>query len=130
MTDDEMQNLIDRQAKVQEQLDHLSAWDLDSRLEMAMDAYRLADIRLAEKVCQADDEVDGGHGGMGESETNCKQNHAYQHPDEQHGGIACFSLQGGSLLFKKRNVRNLAVAFVGRKNDNQLPDCDDGTGDE
>lgn len=27
-------------------------------VEMAMDAYRLADIRLAEKVCQADDEVD------------------------------------------------------------------------
>lgn len=40
MNDDEMQNLIDRQAKVQDQLDHLSAWDLDSRLEMAMDALR------------------------------------------------------------------------------------------
>ena len=40
MTDEEMENLIDRQAKVQEQLDHLNAWDLDSRLEMAMDALR------------------------------------------------------------------------------------------
>jgi len=40
MTDDEMQDLIDRQAKVQEKLDHLSAWDLDSRLDMAMDALR------------------------------------------------------------------------------------------
>jgi len=40
MSDDEMQALIDRQATVQEQLDHLSAWDLDSRLEMAMDALR------------------------------------------------------------------------------------------
>jgi energy-dependent translational throttle protein EttA len=40
MSDDEMQQLIDRQATVQEQLDHLSAWDLDSRLEMAMDALR------------------------------------------------------------------------------------------
>jgi ATP-binding cassette ChvD family protein len=40
MTDDEMQNLIDRQAQVQEKLDHLSAWDLDSRLDMAMDALR------------------------------------------------------------------------------------------
>jgi energy-dependent translational throttle protein EttA len=40
MSDDEMQELIDRQATVQEQLDHLSAWDLDSRLEMAMDALR------------------------------------------------------------------------------------------
>ncbi|CAG36914.1 energy-dependent translational throttle protein EttA [Desulfotalea psychrophila] len=40
MTDDEMQDLIDRQAKVQEKLDHLEAWDLDSRLDMAMEALR------------------------------------------------------------------------------------------
>lgn len=40
MTDDEMQDLIDRQAKVQEKLDNMSAWDLDSRLDMAMDALR------------------------------------------------------------------------------------------
>ena len=40
MTDDEMNKLVDRQAKVQEKLDHLDAWDLDSRLEMAMDALR------------------------------------------------------------------------------------------
>jgi energy-dependent translational throttle protein EttA len=40
MTDDEMAALCDRQAAVQEKLDHLDAWDLDSRLEMAMDALR------------------------------------------------------------------------------------------
>ncbi len=40
MSDDEMNALIDRQAKVQEKLDTLDAWDLDSRLEMAMDALR------------------------------------------------------------------------------------------
>ncbi|MBW1636827.1 MAG: energy-dependent translational throttle protein EttA [Deltaproteobacteria bacterium] len=40
MSDDEMQELIERQGIVQEQLDNLSAWDLDSRLEMAMDALR------------------------------------------------------------------------------------------
>ncbi len=40
MSDDEMQALIDRQASVQDKLDSLSAWDLDSRLEMAMDALR------------------------------------------------------------------------------------------
>ncbi len=40
MSDDEMNALIDRQAKVQEKLDNLDAWDLDSRLEMAMDALR------------------------------------------------------------------------------------------
>jgi len=40
MSDDEMNALIDRQAKVQEKLDNLDAWDLDARLEMAMDALR------------------------------------------------------------------------------------------
>jgi ATP-binding cassette ChvD family protein len=40
MNDDEMQKLIDRQAAVQEKLDALDAWELDSKLEMAMDALR------------------------------------------------------------------------------------------
>ncbi|PLX84891.1 MAG: energy-dependent translational throttle protein EttA [Desulfuromonas sp.] len=40
MSDDEMAKLCDRQAAVQEKLDALDAWDLDSRLEMAMDALR------------------------------------------------------------------------------------------
>jgi sulfate-transporting ATPase len=40
MSDDEMTKLIERQGKVQEKLDALDAWDLDSRLEMAMDALR------------------------------------------------------------------------------------------
>ena len=40
MTDDEMNALIERQGQVQEKLDALDAWDLDSRLEMAMDALR------------------------------------------------------------------------------------------
>ncbi|MDO8493939.1 MAG: energy-dependent translational throttle protein EttA [Deltaproteobacteria bacterium] len=40
MSDDEMQKLLDRQAKVQEQLDQTNAWELDSRLALAMDALR------------------------------------------------------------------------------------------
>ncbi len=40
MTDDEMSALIERQGEVQEKLDHADAWDLDARLEMAMDALR------------------------------------------------------------------------------------------
>ena len=40
MSDDEMNSLLERQGTVQEKLDHLDAWDLDSRLEMAMDALR------------------------------------------------------------------------------------------
>jgi len=38
MSDDEMNELLERQGKVQEKLDHLDAWDLDSKLELAMDA--------------------------------------------------------------------------------------------
>jgi energy-dependent translational throttle protein EttA len=40
MTDDEMTALLERQGAVQEKLDAVDAWDLDSRLEMAMDALR------------------------------------------------------------------------------------------
>ena len=38
--DADMDKLIDRQGKVQEKLDHLDAWDLDSKLDQAMDALR------------------------------------------------------------------------------------------
>jgi ATP-binding cassette ChvD family protein len=40
LTDDEMNLLIERQGEVQEKLDTLDAWDIESRLEMAMDALR------------------------------------------------------------------------------------------
>ncbi len=40
MSDDEMDKLIEKQGRIQEKLDHLDAWDLDSRLQMAMDALR------------------------------------------------------------------------------------------
>ena len=40
MSPEEMDRLLARQAEVQEKLDALDAWDLDSRLEMAMDALR------------------------------------------------------------------------------------------
>jgi energy-dependent translational throttle protein EttA len=38
MSDDEMTKLIDRQGVVQEKLDQMNAWELDSKLERAMDA--------------------------------------------------------------------------------------------
>jgi len=40
MSDDEMTQLIERQGEVQERLDARNAWDLDARLEQAMDALR------------------------------------------------------------------------------------------
>ncbi len=40
MDNDAMSELIERQGQVQEKLDAADAWDLDSRLEMAMDALR------------------------------------------------------------------------------------------
>ncbi|HUF41004.1 MAG TPA: energy-dependent translational throttle protein EttA [Verrucomicrobiae bacterium] len=40
MSDDQMNALLERQGEVQEKLDHQDAWDLDARLEMAMDALR------------------------------------------------------------------------------------------
>ena len=40
MSDQDMEQLLARQGTVQEKLDAQDAWDLDSRLEMAMDALR------------------------------------------------------------------------------------------
>ncbi|HRI35483.1 MAG TPA: energy-dependent translational throttle protein EttA, partial [Saprospiraceae bacterium] len=40
MSDDEMNQLIERQGEVGEQLEHLGAWELDNKLEVAMDALR------------------------------------------------------------------------------------------
>jgi sulfate-transporting ATPase len=40
MSDDDMNALLEKQGNVQEKLDRQDAWDLDARLEMAMDALR------------------------------------------------------------------------------------------
>ncbi len=40
MDDAQMQKLLDRQGKVQEQIDHADGWNLDQQLEQAMDALR------------------------------------------------------------------------------------------
>jgi energy-dependent translational throttle protein EttA len=49
MGDDEMTKLIERQGVVQEKLDHVNAWELDSKLERAMDALRCppSDAKIA-----------------------------------------------------------------------------------
>ncbi len=41
LDDDEMNKLMERQAKLQDQIDASDAWNLDSTLEVAMDALRL-----------------------------------------------------------------------------------------
>ncbi len=40
LTPDEMDKLIEDQGKLQDKLDHMDAWNLDSRLDLAMDALR------------------------------------------------------------------------------------------
>ncbi len=50
MTDDEMNALLEEQAKLQDKLDAMNAWDLDSRLELAMDALRTPPGDTAVKV--------------------------------------------------------------------------------
>jgi len=41
MSDDEMTKLLDQQAKVQEKIDATNAWDIERKIEIAMDALRL-----------------------------------------------------------------------------------------
>jgi sulfate-transporting ATPase len=50
MDDDAMDKLIQRQGDVQEKLDALDAWDLEARLEMAMDALRCPPADTSVKV--------------------------------------------------------------------------------
>ncbi len=50
MSDEEMDRLIQRQGEVQGKLDAADAWDLDSRLEMAMDALRCPEGETPVKV--------------------------------------------------------------------------------
>ncbi|HEY6141658.1 MAG TPA: energy-dependent translational throttle protein EttA [Thermoanaerobaculia bacterium] len=47
----DMDKLMDRQAKVQDKLDAAGAWDLDSKLEMAMDALRCPPGDTLVKIC-------------------------------------------------------------------------------
>jgi energy-dependent translational throttle protein EttA len=41
MSDEEMTALLERQGTLQEQIDHLGAWELDHKIDIAMDALRL-----------------------------------------------------------------------------------------
>jgi len=50
MSDGDMNKLLERQGEVQEKLDHLEAWDLDARLEMAMDALRCPPAETPVKI--------------------------------------------------------------------------------
>lgn len=43
MSDEEMARLIERQGELTEQIDHVNGWELDSKLERAMDALRCPD---------------------------------------------------------------------------------------
>src|SRR5947207_793527 len=50
MSEEDMDKLLARQGEVQEKLDHQDAWDLDSRLEMAMDALRCPPGNILVKI--------------------------------------------------------------------------------
>jgi len=50
MGDDEMDRLMARQGELQERIDHLDAWDIESRLDMAMDALRCPAADMPVKV--------------------------------------------------------------------------------
>ena len=41
MSDDRMEKLLNEQGRLQEQIDHLDLWNLDNKIEVAMDALRL-----------------------------------------------------------------------------------------
>ncbi len=48
--DADFEKLLEKQAKLQEQIDHQNAWDLESKLEMAMDALRCPPADTSVKI--------------------------------------------------------------------------------
>jgi sulfate-transporting ATPase len=50
MDDEEMQRLLDRQARVQDRIEAAGAWELDRTVDIAMDALRVPDGELPVKV--------------------------------------------------------------------------------
>jgi ATP-binding cassette ChvD family protein len=48
--DADFDSLLQKQAKLQEKIDHLNAWDLDSKLEQAMDALRCPPPETSVKI--------------------------------------------------------------------------------
>jgi ATP-binding cassette ChvD family protein len=50
MDENEMTKLLEKQGEVQEKLDAVGAWDLDSRIEMAMDALRCPSGEMLVKI--------------------------------------------------------------------------------
>ncbi len=48
--DADFDKLLEKQGKLQEEIEHRNAWDLDSRLEMAMDALRCPDSQASVKI--------------------------------------------------------------------------------
>jgi len=50
MDDEQMNKLLEKQGELQEKIDHIGAWDIDSQLEMAMDALRCPPADMPVKV--------------------------------------------------------------------------------
>src|SRR5215212_2207026 len=50
MDDEAMNKLLEKQGELQEKIDHIGAWDIDSQLEMAMDALRCPPPEMLVKV--------------------------------------------------------------------------------
>jgi ATP-binding cassette ChvD family protein len=50
MDDEQMNKLLGKQGELQEKIDHVGAWDIDSQLEMAMDALRCPPAEASVKI--------------------------------------------------------------------------------
>lgn len=51
MSDDVMNKLLERQGELQDKIDHVGGWEIDSKLERAMDALRCPDGDMPINVC-------------------------------------------------------------------------------
>jgi sulfate-transporting ATPase len=57
MSDDEMNKLIEKQGELTEKLDHVNAWEIDHKLETAMESLRCPPSDQPVRYCQVESDV-------------------------------------------------------------------------
>src|SRR5437870_249956 len=115
LSPDEMEKVLDEQSRIQDKIDASNAWDLDSRLELAMDALRLP---------PADAEVPTLSGGERRRVALCRL--LLQSPDLLLLDEPTNHLDAESVAWLERFLKDYPGTVVALTHDRYFPDQDAG----